>query len=131
LIVIDTSALIAILSGEPECVELLQRIQAADRCLVSAINLLETRMVLRARYGPNALEDLSRLLAQMRAEVVAVDDALAEAAFRAFETYGKGIHSKARLNICDCVAYALAKQLDAALLFKGDDFPHTDVKLPA
>jgi ribonuclease VapC len=61
-------------------------------------------------------------------EIVPFDEAQVRAAAEAFDRYGKGIHSKARLNLADCAAYALAKSIDAPLLFKGDDFAHTDVK---
>ena len=102
MIVIDSSALLAILFCEPEKGAFEGAIKSARCCLISAVNVHETATVLRLRQGVPAAE--------------------------AYGLYGKGIHSKARLNLADCASYALAKTMDAPLLFKGDDFAHTDVK---
>ncbi len=71
------------------------------------------------------------LMEEMAPEIVALDAALADAAFAAFERFGKGRNSKAALNLCDCIAYALANALRAPLLFKGTDFSATDVQVCA
>ena len=102
-------------------------IAADDRRMLSAVNLLEARMVMRGRHGAAGAADLEQLLDTIEPEIVAFDRDQADAAFVAFEAYGKGMNPKSRLNFCDCVAYALAKSLNASLLFKGQDFAATDV----
>jgi ribonuclease VapC len=86
-------------------------------------------MVVLGRFGRAAIEDLLALFDEMAPEIVPVDAALADAAFAAFTRYGKGIHRAASLNFGDCVAYALAKSVNALLLFKGNDFSATDVEV--
>ena len=127
MIVIDTSALIAILTHEPERMVFYQVIASADRCFVSAVSYQEAGQVVFARSGINGLHDLEDLLALIKAEIVPHDIHLAAFALEAFRRYGKGIHSKARLNFCDCAVYALARSMNAPLLFKGDDFTETDL----
>ena len=128
MIVIDTSALVAILNHEPERTAFFQAIIAADRCLVSAVTCQEAGHVLFARHGVNGLYDLEDFLALIKAEIIPHDMHLAALALEAFRRYGKGIDPKARLNFCDCAVYALAKAMQAPLLFKGDDFTATDVQ---
>ena len=128
MIVIDTSALIAVLNHEPERTAFYQAIVAADRCLVSAVTYQEAGHVLFARHGVNGMYDLEDFLALIKAEIVPHDMHLAALALEAFRRYGKGIDPKARLNFCDCAVYALAKAMQAPLLFKGDDFTATDVQ---
>lgn len=128
MIVIDSSALIAIVNREPERPQFLRRIAAADQRLISAATLLETKMVVLGRFGHAAIADFTTLVEEMAADIVPLDAVLANAAFATFEKFGKGRHSKAALNFCDCIAYALAKTKDAPLLFKGSDFSATDVK---
>ena len=128
MIVIDTSALVAILNHEPERTAFFQAIIAADRCLVSAVTYQEAGHVLFARHGVNGLYDLEDFLALIKAEIIPHDMHLAALALEAFRRYGKGIDAKARLNFCDCAVYALAKAMQAPLLFKGDDFTATDVQ---
>jgi len=127
MIVIDTSALIAILSHEPERTSFYDAIVAADRCLVSAVTYQEAGHVLIAKRGVNGLYDLEDFLALIKAEIIPHDLHLAALALEAFRRYGKGINPKARLNFCDCAAYALAKAMNAPLLFKGNDFAETDL----
>jgi ribonuclease VapC len=131
LIVIDSSALIAIINRESERPQFLRLIAVAERRLISAATLLETKMVILGRFGPDALSDFTILVEEMAPDIVPLDAALADAAFAAFERFGKGRHSKAALNLCDCIAYALAKTLGAPLLFKGTDFSATDVPVCA
>jgi ribonuclease VapC len=129
VIVVDSSALIAVLRREPEADSLLQVIAAADRCLLSAVSLLETSMVLAGRSGDaSSWIELDTLVAQADIEVVPQDAALTEAARAAFLRYGKGRHG-AGLNLGDCAVYALASSRNLALLFKGDDFAQTDLKV--
>ena len=127
MIVIDTSALVAILNNEPERDDMVAAIAADEARTISAVSLLETLMVMRGRYGEPGRDALDALLGAMDADIAPFDEAQARSAFAAFSVYGKGIHPTARLNLCDCVAYALARQLNAPLLFKGDDFRATDV----
>jgi ribonuclease VapC len=127
MIVIDSSALMAILFDEPER-RAFQNVIAGERdCRLSAINGHETACVLRGRHGPAGVLKLWRLLTENHIEVVAFDELQMRAAAQAFDRFGKGIHAKARLNLADCAAYALAKSLNAPLLFKGNDFAATDV----
>ena len=123
----DTSALVAILNNEPERDSFVAVIAADERRLLSAVTLLEARMVMRGRYGDAGYGALEALLDVIQAEIVPFDEAQANLAYRAFTSYGKGINSDARLNLCDCVSYALAKSRDAPLLYKGSDFRFTDV----
>lgn len=127
MIVIDSSALIAILRREPEADSLLKIIAAAKGCLLSAVSLLETSMVLAGRTGDaSAWAGLDALIARAGMQVVPHDVELAADARAAFLRYGKGRHSAA-LNLGDCASYALAKSRGLRLLFKGDDFPATDL----
>ncbi len=128
MIVIDTSALIAILNHEPERTALYEVLTATDRCLVSAVTYQEAGHVLIAKRGVNGLYDLEDFLALIKAEIIPHDMQLAALSLEAFRRYGKGIDPKARLNFCDCAAYALAKAMNAPLLFKGNDFTETDVR---
>ena len=127
MIVVDTSAIIAIIQAEPECATFVDCVRRADRALMSAVSMLEAGMVLRARRGPAGVVELVDLVEAMAIEVVPFDAALADGALQAFAVYGKGQHPKARLNLGDCATYALAKAMDAPLLFKGSDFPATDI----
>lgn len=129
MIVIDSSALIAIINREPERPQFLRLIAAADRRLISAATFLEAKIVVLGRFGPGAMANFAVLMEEMAPDIVPLDATLADAAFAAFERFGKGRHSKAALNFCDCIAYALAKTLDLPLLFKGTDFSETDVQV--
>lgn len=129
MIVIDSSALLAIAFAEPEKEAFEDVIAGARRCLLSAVNAHETATVLRLRRGPLAVEAFWKMLKSNGIEIEPFDEVQVLAAAEAYGRYGKGIHSKARLNLADCAAYALAKTMDAPLLFKGDDFPETDVKI--
>ena len=102
-------------------------IAADERRFVSAVNLLEARMVMLGRFGEAGRDALEMLIEAMSAEIVAFDEAQAALASHAFSAYGKGINPASKLNLCDCVAYALAKSVGAPLLFKGDDFRATDI----
>ena len=125
--VIDTSALIALLRLEPEADAFAQAIEADPRRLVSAVTKLEARMVALGRFGPAAAADLDALIALIAPAVVPFDDHQADIARDAFAKYGKGRHAAA-LNFGDCAAYALAVSEAEPLLFKGTDFGSTDVE---
>jgi ribonuclease VapC len=128
VIVVDSSALIAVLQHEPERDAIFQAIADADRRLVSAVTYQEANQVQFSRRGAQGIYDLEDFLKLIGAEIIPHDRELAEFAVEAFKRYGKGIHPDARLNFCDCAVYALAKSLDAPLLFKGDDFAATDIR---
>src|SRR5215204_850896 len=129
MIIVDSSALIAILESEPDAARYATAIWRADLLCISAVNVHETGTVLRIRRGPPAVVRLWRFLQDDNDfEIVPFDEAQAHGALAAFDRYGKGIHSKARLNLADCAAYSLAKSLNAPLLFKGGDFAETDLR---
>ena len=125
--VIDSSAVLAILQDEPERSAFNALIAAADTRLLSAASLVELSIVLEARFGADGQGDLDLFLSTAEIEIVAVDRDQAELARGAFSRYGKGRH-RAGLNFGDCFAYALAKRAGAPLLFKGNDFTHTDLQ---
>jgi ribonuclease VapC len=126
--VIDTSAIFAAIAGEADSGVYRNAIISAPLRLISAVTLLETRIVLLSRSGSSALPILHELLQRAGIAVVPFDAAMADAAFDAFRRYGKGQGHKAQLNIIDCAAYALAKTRDLPLLFKGNDFAATDIR---
>lgn len=127
MIVVDSSALLAIIQGEPDANDFLDIIRQADHALISAVSVLEAGMVLRGRRGPDGVAELMALIESLAMDIVPFDAALAASALAAFDVYGKGIHPQARLNMGDCAVYALAKGMGAPLLFKGDDFTATDI----
>jgi ribonuclease VapC len=126
-IVVDTSAIIAILRDESEKDRFVDAILAASPRLMSAVSLQEAGMVVAGRFGDGAAwEALDALLARLEVEIVAHDEVLARVAREAFLRFGKGRHP-AGLNFGDCAAYALAEANDLPLLFKGEDFGKTGV----
>ena len=126
--VIDTSALVAIFLGEPERPQFLEAITQSGTSRMSAANVLEAGIVLEARRGEAAGQNLDVFLQQANAEIVPVDAEQAAIARRAWRMVGKGRHPAA-LNFGDCFAYALAKFLNEPLLAKGNDFTQTDIKV--
>jgi ribonuclease VapC len=125
--VIDTSALLAILQDEPERRAFNEAIEASDSRLISTATFVEVSIVIESRYGTEGLHDLDMFVDQAGIELVSVDIEQAKVARRAFSRFGKGRHP-AGLNYGDCFPYALAVVLGEPLLFKGEDFPQTDVK---
>ncbi len=128
MIVVDSSALLAVLFKEPEKQTFQAILPGADRCVISAVDAHETACVLRLRHGQAMVEDLWRLLEENAIEIVPFDAIQVRAAAVALDRYGKGVDPKARLNLCDCAACALAKTINSPLLFKGHDFTATDVR---
>lgn len=124
--IIDSSALFAILQQEPEAKRIAQAIALDPVRLMPAPTWLESSIGLFLRAGDEGLRDLDLLVAKYHIEVVAMTPKQAELARRAFKQYGKGIHP-ARLNFGDCMVYALAKDTGEPLLFKGEDFSKTDI----
>jgi ribonuclease VapC len=125
-VVLDTSALVAMLLGEPERDQFIAALAEAADPLISAGTLLEVSIVLQSKLGDDGLADLDELLVTAGVRCVAVDLAQVHAARDACARFGKG-RDAAGLNYGDCFAYALAKVAQAPLLFKGDDFGRTDV----
>lgn len=124
--VIDTSALVAMLSGEPEAERFEITVEADAVRLMSTASYLETAIVIESRFGEPGGRELDLWLHRASVDLVAVHPEHAHAARVAYRKYGKGRH-RAGLNYGDCFSYALAKISGEPLLFKGDDFPHTDV----
>lgn len=124
--IIDSSALFAILLQEPEAERIVRAIALDPVRLMSAPTWLESSIGIFLRAREEGLRDLDLLVAKYHIEVVAMTPKQGELARRAFKQYGKGIHS-ARLNFGDCMVYALAKDTGEPLLFKGEDFSKTDI----
>jgi ribonuclease VapC len=124
--IIDTSALLAILFDEPDGPALLRRIAEAPIRLMSSANAVEAWIVADRHANPAKGLALDALLETLGVDIVPVTIQHARLARTAYHTYGKGRHP-AGLNFGDCFAYALAKATDLPLLFKGDDFGQTDV----
>ena len=127
MIAADTSALVAVVLGEPDAERLLSRLQS-EAVTISAVSLTEALIVVEARQGPDAGRDLELLLAGVVDRVVAVDEAHAREAAAAWRRFGKGRHPAA-LSFGDCFAYATASLANLPLLFKGDDFSQTDLQV--
>ncbi|MER8803262.1 type II toxin-antitoxin system VapC family toxin [Mesorhizobium sp. M0998] len=125
--VIDTSAVVAILRSEPEAARLERALVLDPIRLVPATCVLEARMVLVSRRGEHALAEIDLWLRKIEADIIAVDADLVDVATQAWLTYGKGRHPAA-LNFADCLSYALAKRADEPLLFIGKDFSQTDIE---
>lgn len=125
--VIDTSALVAILQGEPERRTFTEALEGAGHCVISAASFVEASMVIEARFGAAGLQDLDLLVSKANIEIASVDAEQALIARRAFSRFGKGRHP-AGLNFGDCFAYALAEARAEPLLFKGINFAQTDIE---
>jgi ribonuclease VapC len=124
--IVDTSAIVAILDQEPEADRIARTLASTSERVVSAATLVEVGIVMQARRGDDGARDLDLLLAKLRIEILPFTARQAEIARKAFRRYGRGRHD-AKLNFGDCFAYAVAKDESAPLLFKGDDFGQTDV----
>ena len=126
MIVVDSSALVAIGQDEPEADEMMNILETSERAIISPVNAMEAGLVLIGRGIIEHPESYDRWLQILEVEVdqERIDHALAIYSYLAF---GRGYHP-AKLNFGDCFAYALAKRLDAPLLFKGNDFALTDIR---
>jgi len=124
--IVDTSAIVAILYREPEAAAFVQLIHDADICRLSVASYAELSMVIESQLGPEGMRQAEAFLrrAGITLEPVTLDQG--ELARQAFLDFGKGRH-KAGLNFGDCFSYALAKAVGEPLLFKGDDFSRTDI----
>ncbi len=125
--VLDTSALLAVLLNEPDADGFRRAIEADPVRMISAATLVEVGIVIEARVGDAGGRELDLLLHKAAIEVVSVDAGQADLARHAYREFGKGRHV-AGLNYGDCFAYALSQSAGEPLLFKGDDFSRTDVR---
>ena len=124
--VVETSAMLAILQDEPERRAFNEALEAADSRVMSVASFVEVSIVVYARHGAEGIHDLDRFLQRAQVELVVVDQEQGRVARDAFRRFGKGRHP-AGLNFGDCFAYALAAVLGQPLLYKGEDFAKTDV----
>jgi ribonuclease VapC len=124
VIVVDASALVAVVFREPSATSVLSILQQGGALRISPINLVEARMVVERRALSGVLAEV---IAESRVELVPTNAVQAEAAWDAFQRFGKGRHAAA-LNLADCFAYALAQVSEAPLLYIGTDFAKTDVQ---
>jgi ribonuclease VapC len=127
MIAVDTSAIVAIVLGEPERAAFRQVILHAGKALISAVSVIELKMVLYSRRGPPAIVLVEDMLRLPMFDIVPPGPADLEAAFGAFVVFGRGSGHPAALNFGDLFSYALAKVRDLPLLFKGNDFAETDI----
>jgi ribonuclease VapC len=125
--IVDTSALIAILRDERDAMSYAQAIAEAATRRISAASYVETAAVIDGSRDPVASRRLDDLLREARFVIEPVTEAQARIAREAYRDFGRGSGHPARLNFGDCFAYALAKAMNEPLLFKGDDFIHTDL----
>ena len=125
--IIDSSALIAILADEPEAEACARAIKAAVHRRVSAVNFVEAAIVIDSRGDPVASRRLDDLLRETAISIEPFDEAQAVLARQAYRDFGKRSGHPARLNFGDCFGYALALHKGEPLLFKGNDFTHTDI----
>jgi ribonuclease VapC len=127
MIVVDTSAIVAIAFAEPERERFVEVIHRAERALISSVSVVEARMVVHGRRGERAVVLVDDLLQLPVFEVVPPGSAEIAAAYGAFVAYGKGSGHLAALNFGDVFSYALAKARSLPLLYKGADFSETDI----
>jgi len=129
VIFIDTSAIIALIAAEADAKAFTERLEVDNERISAAHVILEASMRLATLLGinPTAADDLvTRLLREAEIRIVPITEEIAHGSVVAFERFGKGRGSRASLNFGDCLSYACAKAHGARLLFKGEDFAHTD-----
>ncbi|MBD2301961.1 type II toxin-antitoxin system VapC family toxin [Nostoc sp. FACHB-190] len=124
--VIDPSAILAIIYAEPEELIFIQLIDESEDCLLSSPGYVEASIVLGTKYGQQGVENLNLLITALSIIIVPFSVKQAQLASEAFLKFGKSRHP-AKLNMGDCFSYALAKSINQPLLFKGNDFIHTDI----
>jgi ribonuclease VapC len=125
--IVDASVIIAILRDEPGTAAISEVLQGAPVCRMSAVTYVEAAIVTDSNRNPVLSRRFDDLLRDVGIQIESVTHGQAEIARAAYRDFGKGRH-KAGLNFGDCFAYALAKEMDEPVLFKGQDFAHTDVK---
>jgi ribonuclease VapC len=125
--IVDSSAIIAVLRDEPDTAEIIEALQRAPTCRMSAVTYVESAVISDSNRNPILSRRFDDLLRDVEVQIESVTPAQARIARQAYRDFGKGRH-KAGLNFGDCFAYALAKEMDEPLLFKGNDFRHTDIE---
>ncbi|WP_066648168.1 MULTISPECIES: type II toxin-antitoxin system VapC family toxin [Sphingomonas] len=125
--IVDSSAVVAMLKIQPEATAFLEAIVNASTAVMSAGGYLETGIVIDGMRDPALSADVDRLLDELWIEIAPVTEAQARIARQAYRDFGKGSGHKAQLNYGDCFAYALAMERGEPLLFKGEDFVHAGV----
>jgi len=125
--IVDSSAIVAILNGEPDSQRYADAIDASDRLRISAATLFETAIVIDRSRNPVLSRLLDTLVSDAQMVVEPVTERQAQIARDAYRDFGKGSGHPAGLNFGDCFSYALAKDIGEPLLFKGNDFSETDV----
>jgi ribonuclease VapC len=125
--ILDASAVIAILRDEPDAARFAQAIQEAEHRRISAVNYVEAAAVIDGSRDPVASRQFDDLLREARVTIEPVTPVQARMARDAYRDFGKASGHPAKLNFGDCFAYALARAMGEPLLFKGGDFPHTDI----
>jgi ribonuclease VapC len=125
--IVDASAIIAILQNEPETLAMGKALRKAPICRISPVNYVEAAVIADNNSNPALRRKLDDLLRDASILIETITPEQAEIAREAYRDFGKGRH-KAALNLGDCFAYALAKEMREPLLFKGNDFAHTDVE---
>jgi ribonuclease VapC len=131
VIVIDTSAVIAILNEEPEKQQFVDAIARDGIPVISAVSVYEAMIVMINKSDGAGALDVESFLTAAKVEIMPFDLAQAKTAQQAYLKYGKGFNPASRLNLCDCAAFALAQTLSAPLLYKGEDFKATPVAAAA
>lgn len=126
--IIDTSAILAILRQETGAHVYAEAIAKSSKSLIITPTYVEASMVLASKTSNAGIEKLDTFLRQLSIKIIPYTEEMAVNAARAFVSYGKGQQNKAQLNYCDCMVYSACKVEALPLLFKGDDFTHTDVE---
>lgn len=126
--IVDTSALVAILRCEPECLDFAKTLDAADVLHLSAVSYLEFSILVDSRRDPAMSHEIDEIIERFNIRIEPVTAEQARIARQAYRDYGKGSGHCAQLNFGDCFSYALARVKRQPILFKGDDFVHTDLR---
>jgi ribonuclease VapC len=126
--IVDASAVVAILYGEPECADFITALESADKPMMSMINHMEVAIKVDRDPDPVQGRTFDRFIREVGIELMPVTGDHLAVARAAYRDFGKGSGHRAGLNLGDCFAYALATVTDNPLLYKGNDFVHTDIR---
>lgn len=126
--IVDTSALVAILKREPEQAAFSSLLESTQNVSISAVTYFETSIVIDSLRQPTVSRQLDDVIVRAGITIEPVTVEQARIARQAYRDYGKGSGHKANLNFADCFSYALARDKREPILFKGDDFAHTDLR---
>jgi ribonuclease VapC len=127
VIAVDSSAVMAVILAERDAHQICAVIAEAEGVMITTAAMMECSIYLQRHFGPDQDVTLDEFVRRFGFEIVTVDDTILRLARSAFGRYGKGMNHPAQLNFGDCFSYALAKTRDLPLLYKGNDFSHTDV----